>query len=227
MAILEHPHYVYELYDESGALLYVGETRNPATRLESHLEKWWGRKVRRVELLPCPGKEEAKSLEKRLIVEKCPALNQVHNIKCGDQAVSVVRATDRVQYDLPYSDRARELEVEYGVRVDDMVDAAYKIIKTRGRVQNADLFEMLMGRPPVHTMSHLQMFSRVLTPSLKGRVLKVRNHLGTVWVCAVKGAQTHCSNSVREEDRNEVQFSQVGRGAAEEVIDNCQHGEEE
>lgn len=88
-------HYVYKLYGADNSLLYVGESANPGNRMDSHLEKWWGVNVCRVELEKCQNSSDAKELEARLIHELGPTYNVMHNISANKTARVLADLTSR------------------------------------------------------------------------------------------------------------------------------------
>lgn len=73
-------HHVYQLYDASGTLLYVGYTSHPAKRFVAHArERTWWADVARREIEDYPSRVEALAREKALISETQPRYNAMHH----------------------------------------------------------------------------------------------------------------------------------------------------
>jgi hypothetical protein len=72
------PTALYRLYDESGALLYVGITNMPNVRFATHsLRAWWS-EVARKEIEWHPDRRVAEAFEIQAIGEERPRYNAVH-----------------------------------------------------------------------------------------------------------------------------------------------------
>lgn len=68
---------VYRLYDETGALLYIGSSYDPAKRCEAHRRKpWWPRVVQRTEEWH-PNRGVAYRLETEAISTEGPKFNRM------------------------------------------------------------------------------------------------------------------------------------------------------
>lgn len=74
------PAAVYRLYDAAGALLYVGMSTRPWTRMPGHQSRspWWG-EVARQEMTWFRSEADALSAEARAIAAEHP----MHNVKSG------------------------------------------------------------------------------------------------------------------------------------------------
>lgn len=74
------PEALYEWFDYDGRLLYIGITRDLAARQESHSRRSsWGQFAIRCTVERYPTREDVESMERRLIAEKRPLFNHVHN----------------------------------------------------------------------------------------------------------------------------------------------------
>ena len=73
--------YVYELYAENGACLYVGRTALLGTRLDQHGSKPYWLDVARIEVTAFPDYDAAKEAERARIQD----LNPVHNKEHTDR----------------------------------------------------------------------------------------------------------------------------------------------
>lgn len=70
------PHYVYECYDATGRLMYVGCSKNVPARLKSHSQtQWWWPTFAKARAWVYPTQEIALAEEKRRIVELHPRWN--------------------------------------------------------------------------------------------------------------------------------------------------------
>lgn len=73
-------HALYRFYDAAGALLYVGITLNPGTRLRDHShDKPWWYDVARIELARYDSRTQVLEAERRAIATERPRYNIVHN----------------------------------------------------------------------------------------------------------------------------------------------------
>lgn len=73
-------HTLYMLYDEDGALLYIGITdRGPRRLVQHYKDKPWFGEVARSEFYRCPTRRGAEAQEVALIKELHPRHNVVHN----------------------------------------------------------------------------------------------------------------------------------------------------
>ena len=91
-------HTLYRFFDESGALLYVGITGNPAKRLSQHRrEKDWWDSVSRVEMQRFASREELEAAERAAVIAEKPLHNVVFNGPNTSSQVKpkVQRETDR------------------------------------------------------------------------------------------------------------------------------------
>lgn len=75
--LIRHPHTttVYELYDTTSTILYVGKTKHPRHRIQAHHRKSWGDLIAFVQLTPLTSRYKALILERRLIAELSPRYN--------------------------------------------------------------------------------------------------------------------------------------------------------
>lgn len=68
--------YVYRVYDESGRLIYVGETGNLVQRLEHHhLNTWWSPQIARIRASVYQNRESALAAERAAIRNEDPRWN--------------------------------------------------------------------------------------------------------------------------------------------------------
>ena len=77
------PRYVYRVYDQSGRLIYVGETANLFQRLESHrMTTWWASQVAKVKASVYPTRELALEAERAAIRDEDPRWNITGAWRC-------------------------------------------------------------------------------------------------------------------------------------------------
>lgn len=69
------PHFVYRCYDADRRLLYVGCTRQPAKRWQSHGDKPWRPQVVAIEWEPHPDFRSGRAAERDAIQTERPAYN--------------------------------------------------------------------------------------------------------------------------------------------------------
>lgn len=70
------PHYVYRVYDSTGALIYVGCTKNLFARLQIHQgNAWWAPQAAKVVARVFPTQSDALAVEKRAIKSEHPKWN--------------------------------------------------------------------------------------------------------------------------------------------------------
>lgn len=71
---------VYRIYDDAGALLYVGITRDIAARFREHKgdKAWWRTRAHRYVVLWYPTREIAAAEEQEAIRGEHPEFNQMH-----------------------------------------------------------------------------------------------------------------------------------------------------
>jgi antitoxin (DNA-binding transcriptional repressor) of toxin-antitoxin stability system/predicted GIY-YIG superfamily endonuclease len=131
------PTALYRLYDESGALLYIGISNDPDRRFEQHAydKPWWPRVASRVvEWLP--DRTAAEQAEIAAIRKESPQLNGTHSLlrrRAGDHVVedgvrevsmSVVRS--KLSSLLADVDAGRPVAlVEHGRRVAHLVSPEF------------------------------------------------------------------------------------------------------
>lgn len=69
---------LYRFFDAAGNLLYVGVTKNPKSRWQTHaLEQCWWHLVTRNEVTWCPSRREAAAAEKQAIRDEDPVYNYI------------------------------------------------------------------------------------------------------------------------------------------------------
>ena len=86
-ALDQRPHSVYQCYDASGQLLYVGCARNAAERIGMHMQpssqsetSWYLRAhMARWDAAEYPTKAAAREAERKAIRSGLPLLNKQHN----------------------------------------------------------------------------------------------------------------------------------------------------
>ena len=66
---------VYRAYDEDGDLLYVGISMNPDGRFAKHRSSAWWPEVDEITIQWFDGREPAKAVERRAIIEESPRYN--------------------------------------------------------------------------------------------------------------------------------------------------------
>ncbi|MGZ4519143.1 MAG: GIY-YIG nuclease family protein [Mycobacteriaceae bacterium] len=71
----DDPHFVYELKDIKGRLLYVGCSINPGRRLLTHATKPWWKLVTDVAMTRYPDRNSALFVERTMIREHLPPYN--------------------------------------------------------------------------------------------------------------------------------------------------------
>lgn len=72
------PHYVYRCFDADGRLVYVGCTKDPATRLAHHRSNaFWAGEVARVKMTVHPTKATGRAAERRAIRTESPRFNNM------------------------------------------------------------------------------------------------------------------------------------------------------
>lgn len=71
------PAFVYRAYDESDELIYIGSTKNVATRVGQHqsVTTWWTTEVARIEVDIYPTIEQARAEERKMIETTAPRRN--------------------------------------------------------------------------------------------------------------------------------------------------------
>ena len=77
---MNHPTFLYRLYDDSGQLLYIGISNSPIRRGSQHIDRQpWAHQVRRQEWSnPYPTREAALEAERQAIIAEQPRYNIVH-----------------------------------------------------------------------------------------------------------------------------------------------------
>lgn len=70
------PRYVYEMYDEAGACIYVGCTWNPKTRFSQHKSKSWWDEVAKTVITKYPDEKSGRAGEKKRIERLQPRHNR-------------------------------------------------------------------------------------------------------------------------------------------------------
>lgn len=80
-ALANVPHFVYRLYDQDGALLYVGATSSIGSRLTQHGSKDWWSEVRGIEVEHYANMREALDAEREVIEATQPKHNGTYTDK--------------------------------------------------------------------------------------------------------------------------------------------------
>lgn len=81
--------YVYRIYDDAGALLYIGSTDNVVRRIDGHFKSQWScaenaalrERFASYDFEVFPTLAEARAAEKVAIHDEAPLLNKMHNPK--------------------------------------------------------------------------------------------------------------------------------------------------
>lgn len=85
-AMPNEPHAVYRLFDEAGALLYVGMSHWPAGRIDNHRkDKPWRHEIHRWAVTWYRSKDAALSIERTAIEAELPKYNRAHTEEYDQQ----------------------------------------------------------------------------------------------------------------------------------------------
>lgn len=104
----DEPHMVYELRDEAGYMLYVGQTRDLPARLRTHSrQRWWGQ-VADVRATLHVDRLAARVRERELIDEHQPAWN----IQGAEIASEIAREGHRKRRAREAAERMRTADAE-------------------------------------------------------------------------------------------------------------------
>ncbi len=120
-------HYVYRLFDNDDALLYVGCSKAPQTRLSFHQQrKQWGVEIDEMTQDPYDDRIQALAAERAAIATELPRYNRAHH-------PSPVPGTGRrINYEIP-DDLHHQLKVlaaEEHTTLKELIERALRAIVT-------------------------------------------------------------------------------------------------